>query len=174
MQVKHAEILTKADEAKLWKSGVLGTTSHQSLQNAAFYVVGKMFSLRGGMEHHTLKLSQLQRITDPERYVYYENVSKHRNGFFKQIHLTKKVVPVYACLEEGEKCPVFILDEYIGKYPPLAVSKYLFYVRPLQNIPSDPTAPWYSAVPVGRNTLRKRCRLCVRKRELMVKRLTIA
>ena len=98
-------------------------------------------------------------MTDPEQYVYYENVSKNRNGSFKQIHLTKKVVPVYACPEEGEKCPVFILDKYMGKLPLLAVSKELFYVRPLQNIPSDPTAPWYSAVPVGRDTLRKRMQI---------------
>ena len=84
VQVKHAEILTKEDEAKLWKSGVLRTTSPKSMQNAAFCVAGKMFSLIGGMveratlknwewpgdeasgmEHRTLKLSQLQRMTDP-------------------------------------------------------------------------------------------------------------
>ena len=51
------------------------------LQNAAFFVVGKMFCLRGGQEHRGLQLSQLKRFKD--RYVYYENTSKNRNGTFK-------------------------------------------------------------------------------------------
>ena len=69
-------------------------------------------------------------MTDPERCVDYENVSKKTNGSFKQIHFTKKVVPAYTCPEEGGKCPIFILYKYIGKLPPL---ENLFYVRPLQN-----------------------------------------
>ena len=117
MQVKHAEVLTKDDEAKLWDSGVMSATSPKSLQNAAFYVVGKMFTLLG-VEHCSLKLSQIKRNTNPDHYVYYENVSKNTNGSFKQIHLKRKVVPIYACPDAGERCPVYILDKYISKLPP--------------------------------------------------------
>ena len=90
VQVKHAEVLTKDDKAKLWNSGVMSAMSPKSLQKAAFYVVGKMFTLCGGVEHRSLKLSQIKQNTNPDHYVYYENVSKNMNGSFKQIHLKKK------------------------------------------------------------------------------------
>ena len=98
-------------------------------------------------------------MKNPDHYVYYENVSKNRNGSFKQIHIKRKVVPIFACPEAGERCPVYILDKYISKLPPSAVANDLFYVRPLQKVPTDPSAPWYAAVPVGRDTLNKKFRL---------------
>ena len=39
----------------------------------------------------------------------------------------------------------------------------LFYVRPLQSIPPDPTAPWYAADPVGRDTLCKKLQIMYRE-----------
>ena len=54
---KSADVFTKDDEEKLWSSGVL-----------------KMFCLRGGEEHHHLKLSQFDVkrppppiLSDPQR-----------------------------------------------------------------------------------------------------------
>ena len=82
VQVRHTEIITKAEEDKLWDSGVMGVSTPRSLQNAAFFVVGKMFSLRGGVEHRNLKLSQLTRNHDPDHYIYQENVSKTNSGSF--------------------------------------------------------------------------------------------
>ena len=81
-------------------------------KNAAFFVVGKMICLRGGQEHRGLQLSQLKRYED--RYVYYENTSKNRNGTFKQLRVKSKVVPLFPCPEAGERCPVHILDKYIS------------------------------------------------------------
>ena len=75
IQVKHTEIVTKEDEMKLSTSGVMGLDTLKSLQNAAFYIDGKMFSLRG-VEHRSLKLSQITRLSNPDQYVYHENVSK--------------------------------------------------------------------------------------------------
>ena len=77
----------------------------------------------------------------------------------KKIHVKKKVVPIYACPEVGERCPVNVLDKYISKLPPHALEHDLFYLRPLQVVPADPMAPWYAAVPVGRDTLQKRFHL---------------
>ena len=152
-QVRHAEPFTKEDEAKLWASGALGINNPQSLQNAALFIVGKMFCLRGGEEHHALKISQITRMQDPDRYTYHETVSKNRNGSFKLLHVHNKVVPVFACPEAGVKCPVTILDKYFAKLPPQAFEKYIFYVRPLQQVPTDPNHPWYSGVPIGKHTL---------------------
>ena len=123
--------------------------------HAAFYIFGKMFSLCEGVEHRSLKLSQVTRMSNPDQYVYHENVSKNHNGSFKKIHVKKKVVPIYACPEVGERCPVNILDKYISKLPPYAFENDTFYLRPLQAVPVDPNAPWYASVPVGRDTLQK-------------------
>ena len=61
--------------------------------------------------------------------------------------------------EVGERCLVNILDKYILKLPPHALEHDMFYLRPLQVVPADPKAPWYAAVPVGRDTLQKKFHL---------------
>ena len=116
-RVKHAETISTEEEntCMLWDAGIMNTHTPLGLQNAVFYAIGKTFCLRGGQEHRTLKLSQLQR--DSDKYVYHENVSKNRNGSFKQLHIKSKVVPVYPCPEAGERCPVYLLDLYISKLP---------------------------------------------------------
>ncbi len=106
VQVKHAEIVSKEEEAKLWNSEIMGLSSPLSLQNAAFFVVGKFFALRGGVEHRNLQLSQLKRMCAPDKYVYYENVAKNSSGSFKKLHVKPKAVPLYSCQEAGDRCPV--------------------------------------------------------------------
>ena len=152
-KVKHAEVITTDEEDQLWESGVLNVTTPRGLQNAVFYTIGKLFCLRGGKEHRALKLSQLQR--DSDKYVYHENVSKNRNGSFKQLHVSSKVVPVYSCPEAGQRCPVYLLDLYISKLPQEAKEQDLVYVRPLEKQPHDTSKPWYSAVPIGNHTLQQ-------------------
>ena len=60
------------------------------------------------------------------------------------------------CPEVGERCPVFILDTYLSRLPPKARENDLFYLRPLSEAPSDVSAPWYAAVPVGKDTLQNK------------------
>lgn len=79
----------------------MNTTTPVGFQNAAFFVVGKMFCLRGGREHRGLQLSQLKRFHD--KYVYYENVSKNRNGSFKHLRVKSKVVLLYPSPEAGQR-----------------------------------------------------------------------
>ena len=152
-KVKQTDTISKDEEKRLWKSGVLGDGDPKSLQNAVFYALGKTLCLRGGIEHRALKLSQLERRRQPDHYVYIENVSKNRNGSFKQLHVKGKTVPVYKCPELGSKCPVYLLDKYISKLPPKAIENDVFYVRALDKVPSDPAAPWYSVAPIGKHTL---------------------
>ena len=54
-------------------------------------IVGKMFCLCGGVELRELKPSQVHRHMNPDRYIYSENVSKNRNGTFKQLNIANKV-----------------------------------------------------------------------------------
>lgn len=49
-----------------------------------------------------------------------------------------------------------LLDFYLSKLPPEALAKDIFYVRPLDVLPANATAPWYSATPVGSRTLSKK------------------
>lgn len=163
IKVNHAEIITQEEEAQLWSSGIMSLNNPASLQNAVFYTVGKMFCLRGGMEHRSLKISQFIRLTDPDHYIYHENTSKNRNGSFKQLHIKPKVVPLYAVPEAGDRCPVNILDTYIDKLPKDAFKKDLFYVRPLAKLPCDENQPWYTSVPVGKNMLNNKVKTMCNK-----------
>ena len=88
----------------------MGTKTPKALQNAAFFIFGKMFCLHGGIELRELKPSQVQRHMNPDRYIYSEDVSKNCNGIFKQLNIaTKVVVPLLSCPETGERCPVHIV-----------------------------------------------------------------
>ena len=58
-----------------------------------------------------------------------------------------------------------LLDLYLSKLPQKAFTQELdvFYLRPLEKMPSDPNHPWYTNVPVGKNTLeRKQAIVCNR------------
>lgn len=115
----------------------------------------KCFCLRGGLEHRNLSVSQLKRLTDPDRYLYLEHSSKNRPGGVDQVKLDHKSVTIVANSSVSERCPVFILDKYISKLPNAAIEKELFYRRPLPSIPKDVNDPWYVAVPIGKNVLAK-------------------
>ena len=160
--MRHAEVVTKDEKNQLWDTGVIGTDSPRSLQNAVFYYNGKNFCLRGGEECRQLKISQIQCVYSPDDYIYHEFVSKNRQGTFRQLYLANKEVPIYACPTAGDRCHVRLLDLYLQKLPSEAIEKDVFYVRPLDKIPSDPLSPWYTSVPISRNTLDKKVNVMCR------------
>ena len=134
----------------------LGYTNPKSLQNAAFYVVSKFFCFAWrNRTPEPMTVAKLQRESAPDKYLYHENVSKNTNGSFKKLHFKPKIVPLYACPEAGDRCPVTILDEYINRLPVYAHEQDLFYLHPLPNVPGDPSLPWFAKVPVGRDSLNK-------------------
>ena len=71
----------------------MGLTTPRSLQNAAFFVVGKMFSLQGGVEHRKLKLSQLTRHYDPDHYIFMRKC------------LRPMMAPSRSCVSKGKLSP---------------------------------------------------------------------
>ena len=169
-QTIHVQVISSEEEDQLWEKGVMGTKTPTQLQNAAFFVVEKMFCLRGGQEHRGLQLSQLKRFED--KFVYY--VSKNRNGSFKQLRVKNKTVPLYPTPEAGEHCPVHILDRYTSKLPAEVREKKLFYVRPLDKVTSNPDMPWYSSVPLGKHTLQSKLKNMCQKLESVVTKRTTA
>ncbi len=151
---KHTEILTKEEERQLWESGTIGTSTPSALLRAVFFLNGKNFCLRGRQEHRRLRLSQLKRYHSPDMYVYTENASKNRQGGIRQLKVKNKVVPILATPLVGHQCRhAQIQDRLISKLPPAAVEKDYFYCRPLDNLPKDPSAPWFAASPLGKNVL---------------------
>ena len=69
--MRHASIITEAEEEKLWSTGVIGITIPLSLQKAIFYYVRKRFCIRGGEE---------QRRLGPSQFVSLPYVGKCHNG----------------------------------------------------------------------------------------------
>lgn len=115
-EVKHASLITLEQEELLWTSHILRARDPKSLLYAVFYCNGKKFCLRGGNEHRNLKLSQLKRMCNPDRYIYTEKGSKNRSGSERTVD--NKTVPIFSCFDEvGERCHVFLLDSYISKMP---------------------------------------------------------
>ena len=57
----------------------MGAATPRGLLNAVFSLNGKNFCLRGGEGHRNLKLSQLQRLSQPDRWIYHENCSKNEH-----------------------------------------------------------------------------------------------
>ena len=55
----------------------MGTTTPRALQNAAFFIVGKMFCLRGGNELRNLKLSQIVLLHNPDNMNIMSTFQKH-------------------------------------------------------------------------------------------------
>ena len=158
-EVKHASIVTSEEEDALWQSGVLGSTTPKALLNAVFFSNGKNFCLRGGSEHRSLKLSQLKRLYNPDRYIYTENGSKNHSGHLKERSIENKTVPIVSCYAQvGERCHVYLLDQYIEKMPLQAKEHDLFYLRPFDKV-VKPSEPWYYDSPLGVQEWLRKCSL---------------
>jgi hypothetical protein len=124
------EGITSEEEEILWKFGIIGIDNPKALLRAVFFYCGKCFCLRGGQEHRNLSLSQLERLFEPDRYLYREHSSKNKQGGLKQLSMEHKVVTIVANRSVGSCCPVFLIDLYISKLPNEAKDKDLLYCRP--------------------------------------------
>ena len=156
-ETKTTPVLSKSDEDVLWDSGVINLDNPTGLLNAVFFYNGKNFCLRGGLEHRSLKLSQIKRQMDNVNgkvvacYVYTERGSKNNEGGFASLNQTNKVVRQYEV--DKERCHVKILDRYLRVLPHESNESDVFYLKPFAKVPSDPSMPWFTNVPVGKNTL---------------------
>ena len=149
----QTEGISSEEEECLWSSWVLNVTTPTGLLRATFFYSGKCFCLRGGNEHQNLSVSQIQRLYDPDRYLYTEKSSKNKQGGLKQLRLEHKVLNITANKTAGERCPVFILDKYISKLPEKTKKMDMFYCRPCATLPKQESDPWFVSVAVGKNTL---------------------
>ena len=75
-----------------------------ALLSTVFYLNGTNFCVQGGEEQRNLKICQLKRLHNPDRYIYTENASKNRTGGLKQMRVKNKSVPVMAVPACGVMC----------------------------------------------------------------------
>lgn len=159
-ETKATPVFTAESEAKLWDTKVLSMDTPKGLLRAVFFYNGKNFCLRGGAEQRGLKISQFRKEVvqingrDVCSYVYHEFGSKNRQGGFNSLNSDNKSVRQYENTI-GAICHVKILDKYLQKIPDEARSADNFYLTPVAVLPSDSAKPWFTKVPVGKNSLNK-------------------
>ena len=125
-QSRPTEVLTPADEEKLWQTGVLSVETPKGLLNAVLFYNGKNFMLRGGAEHCELKFSQLTRDFTSDGllcFTYTENHFKNRCRGFNQLDIENKVVEQFQDLRAGDRCHTCHLHLYISKVPDKAIEQ---------------------------------------------------
>ena len=142
-----AKLLTNEDEKQLWSSGVLDPGNPLGLLRAIYFSNEKNLSVRSGLSHRQLKLSQFKRKTNPNCYIFTKISARSPTA---NQHITIHANPV-----GGGSCHVFLLDRYLSKLPSQAFQNDDFYLTPLSTTPADPITPWYSTIPVSRNHLQK-------------------
>ena len=169
----QTEGISISEENRLWESGALNTDTPKGLLRAVFYYNGKCFCLRGGQEHRELAVSQLKRLHDPERYLYTENASKNRPGGVGQLKLQHKSVSIVANPTVGNRCHVAVLDKYLSKLPPEAITKDIFYCQPLSMYLRTATHHGMHQFQLEKIFCRKWCLKCVRKHRFVERKPTI-
>ncbi len=158
--VKHARVLTKEDEEKLWRSGAIGTKTSKALQNAVLYTVGKMFNLGGGAEIKSQDFTNTKALQSKSLHLH-PACFKDQQWHLQKLHIANKTIPLFECPEASDHCPVHVIDLYSSKLPQVAIENDTFFVKPLENTPEYDTKPWCSRTPVVRNTLDTRlCKMC--------------
>ena len=153
-EAKKTKVFSKEEEDQLWASGILGTDNPHSLLRSVFFLNSKNFCLSGGVAHRQLKISEIERVHSPPRYIYTVCASKRRSCGFAQLRVKNKVVQIEAAAEAGKRCHVYVLDCYLEKIPKEAINKDNFYLQPVTKW-KDQGQPWFTSVPVGRNGLAK-------------------
>ena len=158
-----AERMFHFKEEQLWEMSILGNTNPESLLNSVFFLSGINLVLRGGEQHRGLKLSQftfgeMQDPDDPSStlafFRYEEHGSKNRAGGSHQLNLENKCVTQFSKKESPSRCHYSLLQQYFSKLPPEALQKDAFYCKPIKFKGAVPfSQPWYTAVPIGHNTL---------------------
>ena len=111
--------ITKSEEAELWKQGLRGSSTAETLLHTMYFYNGKLFGLRGG-EHRLLRVSNI--TVQGSHIIFDECMSKTFHGGLKD--LTRKLRYIEHFCHELEKadhqpCLLSLYSLYLAK-----VSRY--------------------------------------------------
>ena len=149
-QPKQAEIITEEEEELLWKKGLLGESTPQSLLDTMVYCCGLFFALRCGNEHRRLRHTpcQIQVVERPgERpyLLYTEDISKNHPGGLRGRKIKPKVVRHHANTNNPERCFVQLFKRY-RELCPKDAPPHALYLQPSKT-PTE--LCWFSNRPLG-------------------------
>ena len=103
----------------MWKAGVLGTHSPDTVINTLLFLTGKLFALRGGKEQRDLTHDQFEFVDQPNGLVlvkYVEKVSKTNQGGLKRRKKELKTVEHVEDRRMDDKSFSFVYHFYLGKW----------------------------------------------------------
>ena len=150
---KKNHFLSVSEDMKkdLWQRKILGKNSPQQLLWTVYYLVGKIFCLRGGKEQHELAWGNnpQNKIIGMGQYRYIQNderMSKNHSGEIRTKNSQPKQAFIYPTFQEN--CPVQNVEFYMSKIPS---NSQKFYNR----INGKGGDRWYNNQPMGINFLRK-------------------
>ena len=114
-------MITEEEEDQLWKRGLLGDHTPQSLLDTMVFCNGLYFALRRGKEHRQLRQNpcQIELVEHPgERSFlnYTEDVSKNHPGGLKGRNIKPKVVYHQSNGQNPEQCFVRLFKKYRGSF----------------------------------------------------------
>ena len=155
---EQSEPITQEEEDKMWEKGTLGEDTPEQLLHTVLYMMGVHFALRGGDEHKSLKIDDIQVRVDPVSKIkflqYTCNKQKNNQGGIAERKRKPKVVKVYANHANYQRCAVRLFEKYKDVRPsdnPKCSTD--LYLRPLAKF--GLVGPWFSCQPLGQNTLSK-------------------
>ena len=76
------EAITEEEEKEMWRAGVLGDNSPNTLLNTLYFYIGKLFGFRAS-EHRMLRLHNF--VVSENAVSFVENVSKTYHGGLKDL-----------------------------------------------------------------------------------------
>lgn len=147
------------EEELLWEQQILGSTNPTQLVHTLVHLIGLNFALRGGAEHHRLRMpennGQLQIVHQQKGkkcLVYTEDVSKaNQGGGLDHMKVKRKVVHAFPNTNNPERCIVNLFEKYVLHCPP---STEALYLRPLEGDRKwENESIWYCTSPMGRQKL---------------------
>ena len=102
----------------MWKKGLLGDSTHESLLNTVIFYKGLYFTLRSGKEHRQLRYSpcQIQLIEQPGLRTYLQytgDVSKNHPGGLRGQKITPKCVVYHS---NTKRWSVTLFKKYTSSY----------------------------------------------------------
>ena len=132
---RSSEVISLANESKLFNSGTLGDGNASQLLQTIIYMVGLHCALRGGDEHNNLRRPgcnpQIKLEHDTrgiECLVYTEDPLQKNNQGGLTCKVKPKVVNIYPANDKS-RCPVYLYKKYVGLLPETLRCKKL-YLRP--------------------------------------------
>ena len=157
---KQAQFISMRFEDGLWERRVLGEDTPDKLRSTVLFLIGVNCALRAGDEHYALRrpgdcltsqFSFEQNSMGIRCLVYREDsVTKTNKGGLKDMKKEQKIIWVKPNVNVN-RCPVRLIEKYMNLLP-MVGKKPNFY---LQSLTKTRPNCWYSATPVGVNTLRK-------------------